>query len=122
MQQIVHYLITYSNGPFKDLLSSGCSFDVFQAVSDAYRVLGDTDRRKVYDQHGHDDALAGMPKVEPTGVLFCCFIFPSSRCMFFRSCFCCLVAHCYDRLRYPVIASFPQMASRDWDAPWLHHL
>jgi curved DNA-binding protein CbpA len=38
----------------------------FQAVSEAYRVLGDEDRRKMYDDHGQDPALAGMPKIEPT--------------------------------------------------------
>merc|ERR1711924_234115 len=33
----------------------------FQAVSDAYRILGDADRRKIYDEHGTDPAIAGMP-------------------------------------------------------------
>ncbi|CAK0831030.1 unnamed protein product [Prorocentrum cordatum] len=37
----------------------------FQAVSDAYRVLGDEDRRKEYDERGKDSASEGMPKIEP---------------------------------------------------------
>mmetsp|Transcript_22588 Transcript_22588/g.52626 ORF Transcript_22588/g.52626 Transcript_22588/m.52626 type:complete len:856 (-) Transcript_22588:21-2588(-) len=38
---------------------------MFQAVSDAYRVLGSEDRRKLYDEHGKDLATQGLPKIEP---------------------------------------------------------
>lgn len=37
----------------------------FQAVSDAYRVLGDPVRRRTYDEVGQDRASAGLAKVEP---------------------------------------------------------
>uniref|UniRef100_A0A7S0FAW9 J domain-containing protein n=2 Tax=Pyrodinium bahamense TaxID=73915 RepID=A0A7S0FAW9_9DINO len=47
----------------------------FQAISDAYRVLGDTDRRRVYDEHGQDTAAAGLPKIEP--VVFFAALFGS---------------------------------------------
>eukprot|EP00927_Polykrikos_kofoidii_P077162 TRINITY_DN74133_c0_g1_i1.p1 TRINITY_DN74133_c0_g1~~TRINITY_DN74133_c0_g1_i1.p1 ORF type:complete len:900 (-),score=210.96 TRINITY_DN74133_c0_g1_i1:96-2795(-) len=47
----------------------------FQALSDAYRVLSDEDRRKLYDDHGKDTAAAGMPKIEP--VVFFAALFGS---------------------------------------------
>jgi len=47
----------------------------FQAVNDAYRVLGDTERRRIYDEHGQESAAAGMPKIEP--VVFFAALFGS---------------------------------------------
>ncbi|CAE8717456.1 unnamed protein product, partial [Polarella glacialis] len=37
----------------------------FQAVTDAYRVLGDEGRRRVYDEHGKDSSASALPKIEP---------------------------------------------------------
>lgn len=37
----------------------------FQAVSDAYRILGDAERRQTYDNLGKDSAAAGLAKVDP---------------------------------------------------------
>ncbi|OLQ02503.1 Chaperone protein dnaJ 10 [Symbiodinium microadriaticum] len=37
----------------------------FQEVSDAYRILGDEERRRAYDELGKDTAAASLPKIEP---------------------------------------------------------
>ncbi|CAE7362733.1 ATJ10, partial [Symbiodinium necroappetens] len=37
----------------------------FQEVSDAYRILGDEERRRAYDELGKDTAAANLPKIEP---------------------------------------------------------
>lgn len=47
----------------------------FQGISDAYRILGDEERRKQYDMHGEDSASAGLPKIEP--VVFFAALFGS---------------------------------------------
>eukprot|EP00928_Gymnodinium_smaydae_P010723 TRINITY_DN14036_c0_g1_i2.p1 TRINITY_DN14036_c0_g1~~TRINITY_DN14036_c0_g1_i2.p1 ORF type:complete len:896 (+),score=164.92 TRINITY_DN14036_c0_g1_i2:99-2786(+) len=39
---------------------------LFQQVNEAYRVLGNQDSRRLYDERGRESAMAGLQKIEPS--------------------------------------------------------